>query len=212
MLRSTSASRSLCGRNETVKETKAVLLFKILSHSLKHIPDLERSKRMNVKFLSMALVLATGCSAQSNDEMIQREPEHYPVQKTDEQWRNALGPEAFFVLRQKGTERPFTGEYNMHFEKGTYTCRGCEAPLFTSDSKFDSHCGWPSFDQGISSGAIVEKLDKTHGMVRTEILCANCGGHLGHVFNDGPTKTGLRYCVNSLSINFESEEGEKNSK
>ena len=90
----------------------------------------------------------------------------------------------------------------MHFEEGTYTCRACDAPLFTSDSKFDSHCGWPSFDQGIDNGAIVEKLDKTHGMIRTEIMCANCGGHLGHVFNDGPTSTGLRYCVNSLSIDF----------
>ena len=97
----------------------------------------------------------------------------------------------------------------MHFDEGTYTCRGCDAPLFTSDSKFDSHCGWPSFDQGIAKGAILEKLDKTHGMIRTEIVCASCGGHLGHVFNDGPTATGLRYCVNSLSIDFKEEKEEK---
>ncbi len=167
---------------------------------------------MYVKLLPIALLFATACSAQTTSNMINREPEQYPVQKTDEQWRTELGPEAFFVLRQKGTERPYTGEYNMHFAEGTYTCRGCDAPLFTSDSKFDSHCGWPSFDQGISSGAIVEKVDKSHGMIRTEILCAQCGGHLGHVFNDGPTNTGLRYCVNSLSINFEDSVEKKDSK
>ena len=94
----------------------------------------------------------------------------------------------------------------MHFEEGVYKCRGCNTPLFKSDSKFDSHCGWPSFDNEIESGTIIKKLDKTHGMLRTEILCAKCGGHLGHVFNDGPTESGLRYCVNSLSISFDKEE------
>ena len=94
----------------------------------------------------------------------------------------------------------------MHFEEGVYKCRGCNTPLFKSDSKFDSHCGWPSFDTEIESGVIIKKLDKSHGMLRTEILCAKCGGHLGHVFNDGPTESGLRYCVNSLSISFDKEE------
>ena len=146
--------------------------------------------------------LLLSCQAQSHESMINKASDQFPLEKTEQQWKEQLTPQEYFVIREKGTERPFTGEYNMHFEEGTYTCRACDAQLFTSDSKFDSHCGWPSFDQGISNGAIVEKLDKTHGMIRTEIMCANCGGHLGHVFNDGPTATGLRYCVNSLSIDF----------
>lgn len=157
-------------------------------------------------FLITALTLGTvSCQAQ-NESTMNIDKGEYPVNKSEQEWKETLSPEEYFVLRQKGTERPFTGEYNMHFEKGTYNCRACDAPLFTSDSKFDSHCGWPSFDAGIESGAIVEKLDKTHGMIRTEILCASCGGHLGHVFNDGPTATGLRYCVNSLSISFDEDE------
>jgi len=155
-------------------------------------------------------ILAFSCQAQTKEQnSMNKAPENFPLEKSEQEWKAQLTPEEYFVLRQKGTERPYTGEYNVHFESGTYNCRGCEAPLFKSDSKFDSHCGWPSFDAGIASGAIVEKLDKTHGMIRTEILCANCGGHLGHVFNDGPTKTGLRYCVNSLSITFEEEDEKK---
>jgi len=123
--------------------------------------------------------------------------------KTNEEWQKDLTPNQYYVLRQKGTERPGTGEYNLHFEKGVYNCAGCKAPLFKSDSKFDAHCGWPSFDAAISDSTIIEIVDKTHGMIRTEIVCANCGGHLGHVFNDGPTETGIRYCVNSASLGFE---------
>ncbi len=129
---------------------------------------------------------------------------------SEEEWKEVLSPDEYYVLREKGTERPFTGEYNMHFEEGTYVCKGCGVPLFDSDSKFDSHCGWPSFDEGIAKGNIKEKIDKSHGMTRTEIVCANCGGHLGHVFNDGPTDTGLRYCVNSVSIDFEPEKDNEN--
>ncbi len=127
----------------------------------------------------------------------------YP--KTEEEWREKLSPDEYQVLREKGTERPFTGKYDMHFEAGTYFCRGCKQPLFTADSKFDAGCGWPSFDRAIASGAIEEKADHSHGMIRTEILCANCGSHLGHVFPDGPTETGVRYCVNSVSLDFASE-------
>ena len=97
---------------------------------------------------------------------------------------------------------PHTGLYNLHFENGTYTCKGCGATLFKSDFKFESHCGWPSFDDALEDAVVYEK-DNTYGMIRTEILCAACGGHLGHVFNDGPTATGLRYCVNSASIDFD---------
>ena len=125
--------------------------------------------------------------------------------KTEAEWQQELSEEQYRILREKGTERPFTGEYNLHFENGTYHCAGCNQKLFESNSKFDSHCGWPSFDESIK-GTVDYVLDKSLGMKRTEIVCSNCGGHLGHVFNDGPTKTGTRYCVNSLSIKFDKDE------
>jgi len=123
--------------------------------------------------------------------------------KTEAEWKAKLTEDEYYILRQKGTERPYTGKFLMHNEKGMYTCKGCGAPLFSSDSKFDSHCGWPSFDKEVKAGAIKETIDNTLGMRRIEITCAKCGGHLGHVFDDGPTDTGLRYCVNSVSIGFE---------
>lgn len=126
----------------------------------------------------------------------------YPVSKSEEEWLAELGPERYNILRGKGTERPFSGRYNMHFDKGIYQCGACGADLFESAHKFDSGCGWPSFDESIN-GSIEYKQDRSHGMIRTEILCANCGGHLGHVFDDGPTSTGQRYCVNSLSVDFD---------
>jgi peptide-methionine (R)-S-oxide reductase len=126
----------------------------------------------------------------------------YTINKSEEEWFEILGPEKYYILRGKGTERPFSGTYNLHFEKGTYCCAGCAEPLFESNSKFDSHCGWPSFDDSIP-GKVEYKNDLTHGMQRIEILCGTCGGHLGHVFNDGPQNTtGKRYCVNSLSVQF----------
>ncbi len=128
------------------------------------------------------------------------------LKKTDEEWKKILSPEQYEVLRLKGTERPFTGKYNMHFEKGKYVCAACGFELFSSENKFESHCGWPSFDDEIKKGNIITQLDTSHGMVRTEILCGKCGGHLGHVFDDGPTKTGTRYCVNSASLDFKPEE------
>lgn len=128
---------------------------------------------------------------------------NYPVEKTEEEWLAELGEERYHILRRKGTERPFTGTFNLHKEAGTYTCGACHVPLFESTSKFDSGCGWPSFDESIT-GTIEYIRDTTHGMIRTEILCANCGSHLGHVFNDGPTATGQRYCVNSASLLFDS--------
>jgi peptide-methionine (R)-S-oxide reductase len=130
----------------------------------------------------------------------------YKVNKSDEEWRNQLSEEEYRVLRKKGTERAFTGKYNLHFEDGLYSCRACGNPLFRSDSKFESGCGWPSFDQQISEDAIITERDTSHGMIRTEILCGNCGSHLGHVFNDGPTQTGLRYCVNSVSLDFDTDQ------
>ena len=130
---------------------------------------------------------------------------NYKVTKTEDEWRKQLSEEEYRILRQKGTERPHTGKFNLHFEKGAYVCAGCKQQLFESDSKFDAHCGWPSFDESIK-GTVKYVLDKTHGMTRTEIVCSNCGGHLGHVFNDGPTETGTRYCVNSVSIDFKKED------
>ena len=123
------------------------------------------------------------------------------IQKSEEEWKKELTDAQYTILRKKGTERPFTGAYNMHFENGTYHCAGCNTPLFESHTKFDAGCGWPSFDASIKgNGTYI--LDKSHGMMRTEIVCSACDGHLGHVFNDGPTATGTRYCVNSISIDF----------
>ncbi len=128
----------------------------------------------------------------------------FKVQKSEKDWQKELSPEEYYVLREKGTERPGSGQYNLHFEEGTYRCNACGEPLFDSDSKFEAHCGWPSFDEAIE-GKILYQEDRSHGMIRTEILCATCGSHLGHVFDDGPTETGKRFCVNSISLDFEEE-------
>lgn len=125
----------------------------------------------------------------------------YNIERSEDEWKKQLSPDQYRVLREKGTEAPHTGKYNLHFENGEYQCAACKQKLFESDTKFESGCGWPSFDQAIE-GSIEYVQDKTFGMMRTEILCAECGSHLGHVFDDGPTETGQRYCVNSASIEF----------
>ncbi|TVZ27977.1 peptide-methionine (R)-S-oxide reductase [Gillisia sp. Hel_I_86] len=125
----------------------------------------------------------------------------YTIEKSEEEWKQELSEEQYRVLRQKGTETPNSGKYNLHFEHGEYQCAACKTKLFESNHKFESGCGWPSFDDAIE-GTIEYVQDKTFGMLRTEVLCANCGSHLGHVFNDGPTPTGQRFCVNSASIDF----------
>jgi peptide-methionine (R)-S-oxide reductase len=129
--------------------------------------------------------------------------------RTDAEWRAKLTPEQYRVLRQQGTERAFTGQYWNHFADGTYRCAGCGAVLFKSDAKFESHCGWPSFDRAIDTNAIAYLEDRSAGMVRTEVRCKQCGGHLGHLFDDGPTATGQRFCINSASIDFEKPAAKK---
>lgn len=150
---------------------------------------------MKTFLFSIILTLSFSCNhAQQKDSN--------KIQKTDAQWKKELTPEQYDVLRKKGTEAPFSGEYVNTFEKGKYVCAACGNPLFISGSKFHSECGWPSFDQAIK-GSVTYQKDYGFGMTRTEVNCARCGGHLGHVFEDGPQQTtGLRYCTNSVSIKF----------
>ena len=162
-------------------------------------------------FLRSLLLIATitalyGCN---NPNVAQEAKSEKPkavataINKTEEEWKKILTPEQYHVLREKGTDLPFKGEYYLHKEKGLYVCSACGNELFTSDMKFESDCGWPSFDKEIKGGKIKTTTDTTYGMVRTEIMCGKCGSHLGHLFDDGPTLTGKRYCVNSTSLSFQ---------
>jgi peptide-methionine (R)-S-oxide reductase len=132
----------------------------------------------------------------------------HKMSKTEDEWKAQLTPEQYNVLREKGTERPYSGKFDKHTEAGSYTCAGCGEVLFSSQDKYDAGCGWPSFSDS-EEGKVSTDQDMSIGMARTEILCSNCGGHLGHVFDDGPTETRQRYCVNSLSLDFKLKEEEE---
>lgn len=165
---------------------------------------------MNARNILLIFVLAAGnaCGQSQTPNQMNKE-EHstkqYPISKSEAEWKNQLSDLEYEVLRKSGTERAFTGKFNTHKESGVYTCRACDTPLFDSDTKYDSGSGWPSFYDVISKGNVQVIVDKSHGMIRSEVRCAQCGGHLGHVFDDGPNPTGLRYCINSVSLDFKKE-------
>ena len=163
-------------------------------------------KKLHVFFCYLILLFSLeSCAQKQNSGKQMSAIVDGDIVKSDEQWKKELSEEQYYVLRQKGTEAPYTGKLLLNKEKGVYKCAACGNELFTDEMKFDSHCGWPSFDKEIKGGKIKTQTDNSHGMQRTEIMCAKCGGHLGHLFDDGPTETGLRYCVNSVSLDFVSE-------
>lgn len=170
----------------------------------------DRMYRIVITALCLILIGACNSTAQhrSSDEPLQKlQPYTFEkVDRAEELWRQQLTEEEYYILREKGTERAFTGELLKNKRKGSYVCAACSLPLFHSSSKFESGTGWPSFYIPLYSNTVLEEEDRSFGMVRTEVMCNRCGGHLGHVFTDGPPPTGLRYCINSVALKFDADE------
>ncbi len=158
--------------------------------------------------LILPLTACTGADPAVHAEETEMNDPDYEIEKSPEEWKQELTEEEYRVLREKGTERAFTGDLLNNKEEGVYVCAACGQELFASDTKFESGTGWPSFYAPVDEDNVAEESDRSFGMKRTEVLCSRCGGHLGHVFPDGPKPTGLRYCVNSVSLDFEPEDGE----
>lgn len=172
-------------------------------------------KRLTL-FMSLAcLIVFSSCAQEKQTKLNANSTKESSLEKvvmTDAQWKKILTPLQYDVLRKQGTERSFTGKYWDNKQKGTYYCAGCKLPLFTSDTKYKSGTGWPSFWQPIKSEHVGTEVDKSYGWTRTEVHCARCGGHLGHIFEDGPQPTGLRYCINSVSLTFEKSDQSETKK
>jgi peptide-methionine (R)-S-oxide reductase len=170
------------------------------------ITQLKNTAILLLAFLFQQCYSQTDNSKKTNMDKNQDNHDSSVVNKTNEEWRKILPADVYYVAREKGTERPFTSKYELSKEVGTYYCAVCGNPLFLSDTKFESGCGWPSFYQPISKTSVIYLKDDSHGMERTEVECGKCHSHLGHVFDDGPPPTGLRYCINGVVLDFKKAE------